>query len=235
LTPAGLSSVSSFSQLAFAGAGSMRATVASKSMREACSTLPSSSPAIVTVSARTPPVSLAPASTVRSPRTLTSPLNLPAMRTLPPPSILPSIVMSAAISDSLRGRPGSARTTGAGVGAGAGARAGASIKGGTLIIGGDAGYMTGFMMQKGVIVICGNAGEALADSMYEGVIYVGGEVASFGNDTIVEEPTADDDDFLNGAFTTYGIERPRRLRKIVAGRKLWNFEHAELETWRHAL
>src|ERR1700682_5845430 len=34
------------------------------------------------------------------------------MRTLPPPSILPSIVMSEAISDSLRGTPGSARPTG---------------------------------------------------------------------------------------------------------------------------
>src|SRR5438477_12908549 len=50
---------------------------------------------------------------VRSPWTLTSPLNLPAMRTLPPPSILPSMVMSAAISDSWCGRPVAARATGA--------------------------------------------------------------------------------------------------------------------------
>jgi formylmethanofuran dehydrogenase subunit C len=115
------------------------------------------------------------------------------------------------------------------------ARAGITMKGGLLLISGDAGYMTGFMMQKGVIVICGNAGDALADSMYEGVIYVGGDVASFGNDTVVDEPTSDDDDALNAAFATYRIPRPKRLRKIVSGRKLWNFEHAELETWRHAL
>src|SRR4029453_8035531 len=69
---------------------------------DAPTTLPSSSPAITTLSARTLPVSFAPASIVRSPWTLTSPLKLPAMRTLPPPSILPSIVRSAAISDSLR-------------------------------------------------------------------------------------------------------------------------------------
>src|SRR5437867_8175794 len=55
---------------------------------------------------------------VRSPWTFTSPLNLPAMRTLPPPWILPSMVMSAAISDSLRGRAVSARATGAAVGVG---------------------------------------------------------------------------------------------------------------------
>src|SRR5206468_3876906 len=47
-----------------------------------------------------------------------SPLNLPATRTLPPPSILPSMVMSAAISDSLRGRPVSARAIGAAAGLG---------------------------------------------------------------------------------------------------------------------
>ncbi len=115
------------------------------------------------------------------------------------------------------------------------ARAGITMKGGLLLISGDAGYMTGFMMQKGVIVICGDAGDALADSMYEGVIYVGGDIASLGNDTVIEEPTTADRDFLAGAFRSYGIKQPKHLRKIVSGRKLWNFEHAELETWRHAL
>src|SRR5215470_3850013 len=95
--------------------------VCSKSTREASSMLPSSSPAIVTLSARTPPVSLAPTSMARSPWTLTSPLNLPAMRTLPPPSILPSMVMSEAISDSFRGK---AVSIGAGATAGVGANAG---------------------------------------------------------------------------------------------------------------
>ena len=115
------------------------------------------------------------------------------------------------------------------------ARAGIAMKGGLLLIQGDAGYMTGFMMQKGVIVICGNAGDALADSMYEGVVFVGGEIAALGNDAIVEDPTADDLTMLAEAFATYGVTPPARLKKVVAGRKLWNFEHAELETWRHAL
>src|SRR5690242_10941929 len=104
------------------------------STSDASSTLPSSSPAIVTRSARTAPVSLAPVSIVRSPWTLTSPLNLPAMRTLPPPSIFPSIVMSAAISDSLRAGAAVARIAGAGVaarGAGAGASSGFGGGGGS--------------------------------------------------------------------------------------------------------
>ena len=115
------------------------------------------------------------------------------------------------------------------------ARAGVSQKGGLILIGGDSGYMTGFMAQKGTIVICGNAGEALADSMYEGIIFVGGEIASLGNDAVIEEPTAEDIVMLSDAFRRYEVAAPARLRKVVSGRKLWNFEHAELETWRQAL
>ena len=117
------------------------------------------------------------------------------------------------------------------------ARAGVSQKGGLLVIGGDAGYMTGFMAQKGTIVICGNAGEALADSMYEGIVFVGGEIASLGNDAVIEDPTPEDEEMLAAALSAAAVPGPRsgRFRKIVAGRKLWNFEHAELETWRHAL
>jgi glutamate synthase domain-containing protein 3 len=115
------------------------------------------------------------------------------------------------------------------------ARAGVAMKGGLLLIQGDAGYMTGFMMQKGAIVICGNAGDALADSMYEGVVFVGGEIAALGNDAVIEEPTLEDQAMLDHACATYGVTPPRTFKKIVAGRKLWNFEHSELETWRHAL
>jgi glutamate synthase domain-containing protein 3 len=116
-----------------------------------------------------------------------------------------------------------------------GARAGVSMKGGLLLIGGDAGYMTGFMMQKGAIVILGNAGDALADSMYEGVVYVGGEIASLGNDAVVSDAARDEMSSLSALITQHGLAPPRRLRKVVSGRKLWNFEHSELETWRAAL
>jgi glutamate synthase domain-containing protein 3 len=115
------------------------------------------------------------------------------------------------------------------------ARAGISMKGGRLLIGGNAGYMTAFMMQKGTVVICGNAGEALADSMYEGTVFVGGSIASLGNDAVSEAPSADDDRMLDALFTAHDVPRPPALQKIVSGRKLWNFEKHELETWREAL
>lgn len=115
------------------------------------------------------------------------------------------------------------------------ARAGVAMKGGVLLIGGDAGYMTGFMMQRGIVVIGRDAGDALADSMYEGVIFVGGKVASLGNDAVFADITAEDERVLAEAYAGSGVERPRTLRKIVSGRKLWNFERSEMATWREAL
>ena len=115
------------------------------------------------------------------------------------------------------------------------ARAGVTMKGGLLLVAGDAGYMTGFMMQRGTIVICGDAGDALADSMYEGVVFVGGAVASLGNDAVYADVTAEDATMLADAFRLAGVATPPRLRKIVAGRKLWNFERSEIALWREAL
>jgi glutamate synthase domain-containing protein 3 len=109
------------------------------------------------------------------------------------------------------------------------------MKGGTLLIGGDAGYMTGFMMQKGTIVIRGNAGDALADSMYEGTVFVGGEIASLGNDAVIEAPSPEDERTLRDLLETWAVPGPASFRKVVSGRKLWNFAQHELETWRAAL
>jgi glutamate synthase domain-containing protein 3 len=115
------------------------------------------------------------------------------------------------------------------------ARAGVAMKGGRLLIAGDTGYMTGFMMQKGYIAIAGNAGEALADSMYEGTVYVAGEIASVGNDAVIDDAPPEDQAMLEAAFAEFELPRPGRFRRILAGRKLWNFAKHELETWRAAL
>jgi methylamine---glutamate N-methyltransferase subunit B len=115
------------------------------------------------------------------------------------------------------------------------ARAGIAMKGGRLLIGGDAGYMTGFMMQKGYVAIAGDAGEALADSMYQGTVYVAGHVASLGNDAVVDTAPDADQGMLEAAFAEFDLPRPGRFHRIVAGRKLWNFEKNELDTWREAL
>lgn len=117
----------------------------------------------------------------------------------------------------------------------AAARAGVSMKGGMLVIGGSCGYMAGFMMQKGRIIICGDTGEALADSMYEGEVFVGGQIGALGNDAVIHEPSADELTAIRQVLATYGVTPPARFRKVVAGRKLWNFDRKELDIWKAAL
>jgi glutamate synthase domain-containing protein 3 len=117
----------------------------------------------------------------------------------------------------------------------AAARAGVSMKGGTLLIGGCCGYMAGFMMQKGRIIICGDAGDALADSMYEGTVFVGGTIAALGNDAVIEEPSAEDRAALADLLATYNVPAPAAFKKVVSGRKLWNFDKKELDLWKVAL
>jgi glutamate synthase domain-containing protein 3 len=117
----------------------------------------------------------------------------------------------------------------------AAARAGVSMKGGTLVIGGSCGYMAGFMMQKGRLVIGGDAGDALADSMYEGVVFVGGRIASLGNDAVIEEPAAGELAAVKDLLATYQVPAPPSFRKVVSGRKLWNFDKKELDLWKAAL
>lgn len=117
----------------------------------------------------------------------------------------------------------------------ASSRAGIAMKGGTLIVQGDSGYMTGFMMQKGTIVVCGDAAEALGDSMYEGRIFVGGRIADLGNDAEVGTPTEDDRAFLAASLARHDVRPPAAFRKVVAGRRLWQFDKKDFETWREAL
>ena len=116
-----------------------------------------------------------------------------------------------------------------------GARAGIAMKGGLLIIEGNCGAMSGFMMQKGTMIICGASGHGLADSMYEGTVYLGGEAASLGNDTKVCDPDAEEQHFLKTTLSQYGIDAGRSFKKIVAGRRLWNFEKQEFDLWKEVL
>jgi glutamate synthase domain-containing protein 3 len=117
----------------------------------------------------------------------------------------------------------------------AAARAGVSMKGGTLLIDGNCGYMAGFMMQKGKIIICGDAGDALADSMYEGVLFVGGKIASLGNDAVIEEPSSQELSWLHDLLHEYNLSSPNGFKKVISGKKLWNFDRKEREVWKAAL
>jgi len=121
----------------------------------------------------------------------------------------------------------------------AAARAGVSMKGGLLLIAGNCGYMAGFMGQKGTIIVCGDTGEAFADSMYETVCFVGGQIKELGNDAVVEEPTSEESAMLAETLARYLPLETRpplsNFKKVVAGRKLWNFDKREWSTWREAL
>ncbi len=121
----------------------------------------------------------------------------------------------------------------------AAARAGVSIKGGTLLIAGNCGYMAGFMGQKGTIIVCGDTGEAFADSMYETICFVGGRIAELGNDAAIEAPTTADRVLLETTLAQYLAPQAHppihAFKKVVAGRKLWNFDKREWATWREAL
>jgi methylamine---glutamate N-methyltransferase subunit B len=116
----------------------------------------------------------------------------------------------------------------------AGPRTGISMKGGTLVVGGKVGYMSAFMMQKGTMVVCGDAGEGLGDSLYEGRIFVGGEVDELGNGATIQTPTTDEEAYLGELLDRYGIPRPRRFKKVVSDKRLYNFDKKEFELWRTA-
>ena len=111
-----------------------------------------------------------------------------------------------------------------------GARTGIDQKGGTIIIGGDAGAFTGFMMQRGRIIILGDVGINLGDSMYDGTIFVGGKIGSFGSDAVEAELTDSDQDWLKRKLKVAEIGENfdvSKMTKVVAGKKLWNYDALE--------
>ena len=111
-----------------------------------------------------------------------------------------------------------------------GARTGIDMKGGTIIVGGRTGAFSGFMMQRGRIVVLGDAGDNLGDSMYDGTIFVGGSIAGLGVDAVEGEMTELDRAWLERKLAMYGMSAPKgvaSMTKIVAGKKLWNYDNLE--------
>jgi len=111
-----------------------------------------------------------------------------------------------------------------------GGRTAIDMKGGTILIGGNTGAFSGFMMQRGRVVVLGNAGKNLGDSMYDGIIYVGGTIESLGVDAIPAELTQVDVAWLNRKLKMYQLEAPNgvaNIQKIVAGKRLWNYDNLE--------
>lgn len=111
-----------------------------------------------------------------------------------------------------------------------GARTGIDMKGGTIIVGGRTGAFSGFMMQRGRMIVLGDAGSNLGDSMYDGVIYVGGNIKDLGVDAVDAEMTELECKWIQKKLALYGLEAPRgveNMRKIEAGKQLWNYDNLE--------
>ena len=111
-----------------------------------------------------------------------------------------------------------------------GSRTGIDMKGGTIIVGGRTGIFSGFMMQRGRLIVLGDAGTSLGDSMYDGIVYVGGEIASLGVDAVRADLTELEVQWLTQKLGLYGLEAPNgveNLKKVVAGKQLWNYDNLE--------
>jgi methylamine---glutamate N-methyltransferase subunit B len=115
-------------------------------------------------------------------------------------------------------------------------RAGIAMKGGMLIVAGNVGSMAGFMMQKGALVVCGSAGPGVGDSMYAGTVFLGGVHDELGADAVFEDVTAADRELLGAALERWQVAAPAAgFRKLVAGKRLWNFQQSERDLWKSAL
>ncbi|MDA7557371.1 GXGXG motif-containing protein, partial [Candidatus Pelagibacter sp.] len=68
------------------------------------------------------------------------------------------------------------------------------------------------------------------DSMYDGTIFVGGSIGSYGSDAVDAELTKSDQDWLKRKLKVAEIGEKfdvSKMKKIVAGKKLWNYDNLE--------
>jgi glutamate synthase domain-containing protein 3 len=115
-------------------------------------------------------------------------------------------------------------------------RAGIAMKGGLLLVAGSVGPMAGFMMQKGVIIVCGDAGDGVADSLYAGTVFLAGRHGELGADAVFQDLTAEDREVIGSALERWKVAAPASgFRKLVAGRRLWNFQRSDRHLWKSAL
>jgi glutamate synthase domain-containing protein 3 len=98
------------------------------------------------------------------------------------------------------------------------------------------------MAQKGTLIVCGDAGDAFADSMYATVCYVGGKIASLGTDAALSALDPAEIERLEASLSAHLPPAVRRskpaaadFKKVISGRKLWNFDKREWRTWQEAL
>jgi glutamate synthase domain-containing protein 3 len=91
------------------------------------------------------------------------------------------------------------------------------MKGGTILVFGNAGFMTATMMMGGKIIILGNAGDGIGESMMAGKIFIAGSVGNPGKNTAIckasEQELADIDNLIRKFG---GRMPPGKFTKICA-------------------
>jgi glutamate synthase domain-containing protein 3 len=80
------------------------------------------------------------------------------------------------------------------------------MKGGTVIIGGNSGYMTGLLMMGGKLIILGDVTDDVGESIMRGTIYVLGNVKSLGKNASMEKASLKDQKELKEILTKYGFD-----------------------------
>ena len=78
--------------------------------------------------------------------------------------------------------------------------------GGTVMIGGNSGFMTGLLMMGGRLIILGDVTDDVGESIMRGSIYVLGDVKSLGKNAVMEKTTPKDLSELKEILTQYGFE-----------------------------
>ncbi len=114
----------------------------------------------------------------------------------------------------------------------AGPRVGVAMKAGNIVVEGKIGYQSGFMAHSGRIIALGGAGESCADALWSAEVWVAGDVASYGVDVNVVEPTAEEVAEVDAILDPLGLtDSSRDWRKMVAGERLWYFESRDASAW----
>ena len=122
----------------------------------------------------------------------------------------------------------------------AAARLGVSMKGGTVLVAGNCGYMAGFMGQKGQADRLRRCRRCLRRFDVRNRLLCRRPIAGLGTDAVIETPLRRT--MPTGSTATLARYLPevrasaaRNFKKVVAGRKLWNFDKREWKVWQEAL
>jgi glutamate synthase domain-containing protein 3 len=93
------------------------------------------------------------------------------------------------------------------------------MKNGTIIVGGNSGFMSGLFMMGGRIIILGDISDDAGESIIRGTIYVGGQIKSLGKNAKIEELEDEEREELKEILEKYQFqvdkETCQNFRKIV--------------------